>query len=291
MFSAMSTAGPQTSSVSDDLPLGLSGWALILGASSGFGEAIVLELARRGMDIFGVHLDRRSTMPNVERITAEIRSLGRKAVFFNSNAADEQKRKDVCQHIASEAAAAPSPKLRVLVHSLAFGTLRPFVPPVARDGTSAAADLISKPHLDMTCDVMAHSLLYWTQELLSLGLLGRGSRIFAMTSAGGHRVIAQYGAVSAAKAALESHCRQLAFELAPLGITANALCAGVTDTPALRKIPGNEQMITVATERNPARRLTTPQDVAAAVAVLTHPLAGWITGNVINVDGGEDIAG
>ena len=52
------------------LPLGLAGWALILGASSGFGEAIALELARRGMDILGVHLDRRSTMPNVERITA-----------------------------------------------------------------------------------------------------------------------------------------------------------------------------------------------------------------------------
>jgi NAD(P)-dependent dehydrogenase (short-subunit alcohol dehydrogenase family) len=274
-----------------ELPLGLSGWALILGASSGFGEAIALTLARRGMDILGVHLDRRSTMPNVERIIAEIRAMGRKAVFFNSNAADEQKRKDICQHIAAEAAGAPQPKVRVLVHSLAFGTLRPFVPPVGKDGSVAAADLITKTHLDMTCDVMAHSLLYWTQDLLALGLLGRGSRIFAMTSAGGHRVIAQYGAVSAAKASLESHCRQLAFELAPLGITANALCAGVTDTPALRKIPGNEEMIAVATARNPARRLTTPQDVADAVALLSHPTAGWITGNVINVDGGEDIAG
>lgn len=273
------------------LPLGLAGWALILGASSGFGESIALELARRGMDILGVHLDRRSTMPNVERIMAEIRALGRKAVFFNSNAADEQKRKDVCQHISGELAGAAAPKIRVLVHSLAFGTLRPFVPPVASDGSVGAADLISKPHLDMTCDVMAHSLLYWTQDLLALGLLGRGARIFAMTSAGGHRVIPQYGAVSAAKAALESHCRQLAFELAPLGITANALCAGVTDTPALRKIPGNELMIAAATARNPARRLTTPQDVAHAVALLSHPLSGWITGNVINVDGGEDIAG
>ncbi len=291
----MSTSGSETAA-SDvvsaaALPLGLSGWALILGASSGFGEAVALELARRGMDIFGVHLDRRSTMPNVERITAEIRALGRKAVFFNANAADEQKRKDVCEHINTEAGGAALPKVRVLVHSLAFGTLRPFVPPIAKDGSVGVSDLIGKTHLDMTCDVMAHSLLYWTQDLMRLGLLARGSRIFAMTSSGGHRVIPQYGAVSAAKAALESHCRQLAFELAPLGITANALCAGVTDTPALRKIPGNEQMITIATERNPARRLTTPQDVANAVAVLSHPLAGWITGNVINVDGGEDIAG
>jgi NAD(P)-dependent dehydrogenase (short-subunit alcohol dehydrogenase family) len=273
------------------LPLALDGAAVILGASSGFGEAISLELARRGMDIFGVHLDRRSTMPHVEHIVSEIRALGRKALFFNVNAADEDKRKEVADAIARETEGRKEPRVRVLVHSLAFGTLRLFVPPVASDGSGKAADLIGKSHLDMTCDVMAHSLLYWVQDLLGRGLLGAGSRIFAMTSAGGHRVIPQYGAVSAAKAALESHIRQLAYELAGRGITANSICAGVTDTPALRKIPGNEEMIRVAVARNPARRLTTPQDVASTVALLSHPLAGWITGNVINCDGGEDIAG
>jgi enoyl-[acyl-carrier-protein] reductase (NADH) len=65
----------------------------------------------------------------------------------------------------------------------------------------------------------------------------------------------------------------------------------VTDTPALRKIPGNERMIEEAQRRNPSQRLTTTADVAAAVALLSHPMSGWITGNVINVDGGEDIAG
>src|SRR6185436_5677632 len=111
------------------------------------------------------------------------------------------------------------------------------------------AEVIGKSHMDMTSDVMGHSLVYWTQDLLAAGLLGRGSRLFAMTSAGGHRIMPSYGAVSAAKAALESHVRQLAYELAPRGITANALCAGVTDTPALRKIPGNEEMIRVALAR------------------------------------------
>src|SRR5437868_5438890 len=133
--------------------LRLSGFALILGASSGFGEATALELARRGMDVFGVHLDRRATLPNVERIAAAI-------------------------------------------------------------------------------------------------------RVFAMTSAGGHRIMPAYGAVSAAKAALESHVRQLAYELAPRRITANAICAGVTDTPALRKIPGNEKIIETALAHNPSKRLT-----------------------------------
>jgi enoyl-[acyl-carrier protein] reductase III len=269
------------------LALQLDGAALILGASSGFGEAVALELARRGMDIYGVHLDRRSTMPHVENIVGQIRAMGRQVEFFNVNAADEGKRKEVVERLAAATARSRGPSVRVFVHSLAFGTLRPFVPPPG----SESGDLIGKSHIEMTCDVMAHSLLYWTQDLVSRGLLGRGSRIMGMTSAGGHRVIGSYGAVSAAKAALESHIRQLAFELAPRGITANSLCAGVTDTPALRKIPGNEEMVRVATARNPAKRLTTPQDVANAVALLAHPLSAWITGNVINVDGGEDIAG
>ena len=145
--------------------------------------------------------------------------------------------------------------------------------------------------IDMTVDVMAHSLVYWVQELVSANLMEKGGRIFAMTSAGGSRVLPSYGPVSAAKAILESHIRQLAMELAPRRITANALRAGVTDTPALRKIPGHEKLIESARLRNPQGRLTTPQDVAAAVGVLAQLNTYWITGNVIGVDGGEDIVG
>ena len=93
-----------------------------------------------------------------------------------------------------------------------------------------------------------------------------------------------------AKAALESHTRQLALELAPLGIAVNSLRGGVTDTPALRKIPDNEKLIAIATQRNPHHRLTTPADLGGAIVALSHPGADWITGNVINVDGGEEIS-
>ncbi|MEZ5313634.1 MAG: SDR family oxidoreductase [Thermoanaerobaculia bacterium] len=65
---------------------------------------------------------------------------------------------------------------------------------------------------------MANSLVYWTQDLVRAGMLERGGRIFAMTSAGDHVVWKAYGAVSAAKSVLESHIRQLAVELAPAGI-------------------------------------------------------------------------
>ncbi len=258
-------------------------WALILGASSGFGRAVALELATLGMHIVGVHLDRKSTLPNVDRLVADIRARGREAFFFNVNAADAEKRREVVDALQAKFQAHGAPAtIRVLLHSLAFGTLKRFV-------TDTRADAVSKAQVDMTLDVMANSLVYWVQELLARGLMDSGGRIFAMTSAGGARVWATYGAVSAAKAALESHVRQLALELAPLGITANAIMAGVTDTPALRKIPGSDEMLTLAQRKNPSGRLTTPQDVADAIGLLSHPKSHWLTGNVICVDGGEFI--
>ncbi len=257
-------------------------WALILGASSGFGEATSLELARSGYDIIGVHLDRKATLPHVEEVIAGIRAAGRQAVFFNVNAADPERRVEVLARAQEEARKGGT--VGVLLHSLAFGNLRPYI-------AENPQDAITEAQMDMTLAVMAHSLVYWVQDLVHTGLMRRGGKIFAMTSAGGTRVLPNYGAVSAAKAALESHIRQLAMELAPRGIAVNAIRAGVTDTPALRKIPGHELIAENAMNRNPSGRLTTPEDVARAIAALCLPGTEWITGNVIGVDGGEDIVG
>lgn len=258
-----------------------NGWVTILGASSGFGEAAALAFAEAGHDVFGVHLDRRSGLTHVAEIVEQIEHQGRRAHFFNVNAADPDKRADVVAEMREIAGDAP---VRMLLHSLAFGTLKPFI-------AEEAKGALARSQMDMTLDVMAHTLVYWTQELHRAGLLARGSKIYAMTSAGDRIVWKAYGAVSAAKCALESHVRQLAVELAPEGITANAIKAGVTDTPALRKIPGNEAIVEGARQRNPAGRLTTPEDVARCLVALSAPGTEWMTGNVIQVDGGEDVAG
>jgi enoyl-[acyl-carrier protein] reductase III len=260
----------------------MADWALILGASSGFGEATSLALAKSGFNILGVHLDRRATLPNVQRIVHNIEALGQRAEFFNVNAADAEKRQEVLDHAAKLLQEDGNGRIRVLLHSLAFGTLKPFL-------SDNPEDSLTKAQMDMTLDIMAHSLVYWVQSLVWRNLMGQGGRIYAMTSAGSTRIFPTYGAVSAAKAALESHIRQLAYELAPLGITINAIRAGVTDTPALRKIPGHEKMAEVAAARNPMGRMTTPADVAAAIAVLCQEGTHWMTGTVIGVDGGEDI--
>jgi enoyl-[acyl-carrier protein] reductase III len=254
-------------------------WALILGASSGFGAASGLALARSGFNIVGVHLDRKATVANAEKVANEIQEMGRQALFFNINAADPLRRSEVIQ-ACREAVAVSG--IQVFLHSLAFGTLKPYL-------DADAGSIIKAADMNMTLDVMAHSLVYWIQDLLGSGLLRRGSKVFAMTSAGAHRVWPAYGAVSAAKAALESHVRQLAVELANCGVSVNAIQAGVTDTPAARRIPGSTQMFSCALEANPGKRLTTPNDVADILVSLSLCESTWATGNVIRVDGGEDL--
>jgi len=258
-------------------------WGLVIGSSSGFGEATSLELARAGLNIFGVHFDRRSAVAHVSEIIDQIKGLGRDVQFFNINAADAVKRSDALNQMAEHwKQKGGDHSVKVVLHSVAFGSLQPYL------SENAEAQL-TQAQIEMTLDVMGSNLVYWVQELMRRKMMRSGGRVYAMTSAGGHSVIPNYGAVSAAKAVLESHIRQLAFELMPCGITANAIQAGVTITPGSSKIPGIDKLAEFARMRNPGGRLTTPQDVASAIAALMDDRTQWMTGNVIRVDGGEDI--
>jgi len=257
-------------------------YALILGSSSGFGKATAIELAKKGYNIFGVHLDMGSNKKLALELVEEIKSYGVECIFYNVNAADDSKRQEVIADIKEIFSKKENPRLRVLLHSLAFGAIRPLF-------DDDYNNMVNKKQIEMTMDVMANSLVYWVQDIFRAKLFAENSRIFALTSVGSERAMSHYGSISAAKAALEAYIRQMAVELAKYKINANAICAGLTDTPASQKIPGFSGMLNHAKEHNPYNRNTQPEDVAHTISMLANEEFYWINGQVIKVDGGESI--
>lgn len=307
-------------------------WALILGGSSGFGLATAKRLARGGLNVLIVHRDRRGAMkdiqPHFDELAATAAANGLGFHTWNADAIAPDKRSETIDSIAE--AIGPDGRIRVLLHSIAFGNLK-LIAPEKVDARTAGPNLAARLGVDpeklteiadelfeagedglhpltsqpvypdtsyldeedfgRTILAMGTSLLGWTQELFSRGLFAPDTRIFGMTSEGNEVAWKGYAAVSAAKVSLESLARSIAIEFAPYGVRCNIIQAGVTDTPALRAIPGSDQLKSQARLRNPGGRLTTPEDVAGVIYLLSLPEASWINGELIRVDGGEHISG
>ena len=266
--------------------------------------------------------------PHFDELGEIVAEHGRAFHSWNADAISADKRSETIDDIAGRIGS--EGRVKVLLHSIAFGNLKLIAPEkvesrtagpnlAARLGVDASklteiADelfeagedglhpLTSQPaypdssYLDeedfgRTILAMGTSLLGWTQELFARGLFANDARIFGLTSEGNEVAWKGYAAVSAAKVSLEALARSIALEFGPHGIRCNVIQAGVTNTPALRAIPGSDQLKSQARLRNPGGRLTTPEDVAGVIYLLSQDEAGWINGELIRVDGGEHISG
>ncbi|MEO9513301.1 MAG: SDR family oxidoreductase [Flavobacteriaceae bacterium] len=256
----------------------LSKWALILGGSSGLGLATAKKLAKEGFHLLLVHRDRRSDLEAIANAFQEITAKSSMLHSFNVDATNALKRDTLIQEIS---AIIKGEKIDVLVHSIAKGNLKPM---------AAENDItLGNQDFHLTIDAMAISLYDWVNALEQKKLLAEDTRVISFTSEGNSKAWSNYAAVSAAKVALEAITRNIALEYAAVGIRANCIQAGVTDTRSLNMIPNNELLKQQSIQRNPNKRLTTPEDVANAVYLLTMDEAKWITGTVIKVDGGESL--
>ncbi len=303
-------------------------WALILGGSGGFGLATAEKLAKHGMNLCIVHRDRRGAMARITPRFEALKDHGIELMTFNVDALGDEGRQTVLHQLETKLSDSDG-KIRLLLHSIAFGNLKPLtryqndlshisaIQAVAsecsiHDDTLQRAvnqafehgatalhlvsdppeygdTLIDKEDFTHTIHAMGSSIVEWVQDIFHSNLFADDARVLSLTSEGNTIAWKGYAAVSAAKAVLESVTRAIAVEFAPYGIRANVIQAGVTDTPALRMIPGNKRIKAHSKLRNPFGRLTTPEDVANVICLLCTDEAAWINGTLLCADGGERV--
>lgn len=254
-------------------------WTIILGGSSGLGLASAKKLAQHGMNICIIHRNPRTEMEQIGLEFEAIKSEGIQFINFNADLLNLQKQTEILEQIKNKLGSNGS--IRCLLHSIAKGNLKSMA---GKEPTLANDDFIT------TLNAMAVSLYDWAKAIYTAGLFSEDARVLSFTSEGSTKSWQHYGAVSAAKAALEAISRNIALEFAPSGIRSNCIQAGITDTASLRMIPGHEQIIDFTLQRNPFHRLTQPKDVANVVYLLCKNEASWINGAVIPVNGGEHIS-
>jgi len=241
--------------------------ALVTGASRGIGKDIALELAGRGADVAFNYLRSHTAAAETQ---SEVEALGVRCLKVKAHLGDAVKITALFEQVGEEFG-----RLDILVNNAASGVQRP------------AAELEEK-HWDWTFDVNAKAP--WLCSIEASRLMSDGGSIVNITSQGSQRVMKDYFSVGTSKAALEAVTRYLAVELAPKGISVNAISGGLVETGALDHFENREGMM-AAGQSNPVGRMVTGRDIARVVAFLCGPDAAMIRGQVIVVDGGYTLMG
>lgn len=241
--------------------------ALVTGAGRGIGRAIALRLAQAGADVV---INYHRNVAPAEETAAMVRNLGCRALVLLANLSKPE-------HIDA------------LFDSIGetFGGLDIFVSNAA-SGFNHPAMQQKVTGWDWTMNVNARAFLLAAQRAVPLMEKRGGGQIVAISSPGSTRVMPDYVAVGASKAALESLTRYLAVELAPLNIVVNAVAPGLVLTDALKHFAVLDDPLVIerAIATTPAGRVVTPEDVAELVAFLCSPAAFMIRGQTIVIDGG-----
>ena len=248
--------------------------ALVTGGSRGIGRGIALKLAEAGAQVaIHYYVNQAAAKETLERV----RKHGADGILVQ---ADVTRMDDVHRMFAEV--------------RQAFGSLDVFV----ANARPEAAQFYQKP-MEITLEAWDHAMDSQAKAFLlavrdAAGLMSTGGRIIAITYA----PAAQRGtwqpfvAMGSAKAALESLVRYFAVALAPRGITVNSVSPGLTDDSVLNSF-GQAAVDTArawhASGWTPMGRIGTPADIGSAVALLCSPDAGWITGQLIHVDGGASL--
>ena len=236
--------------------------ALVTGASQGIGRACALALAKAGAH---VALAARNEAKLVE-VAAEITAAGGTAAVFSLDVANEES-----IHAGAKAVLAHFGKVEILVNNAG----------ITRDTLSMR---MKRADWDAVLTTNLTGAFLLTQAMMSSMLKSRWGRIVNITSVVGQTGQAGQANYAASKAGLIGLTKSLARELASRNITVNAVAPGYIETPMTDVL--NEQQRSAMTTQIPLARAGTPEDIAHAVAFLASDNASYITGHVLDVNGG-----
>jgi len=242
--------------------------ALVTGASRGIGAAIARELGAAGATVV---VNYASSPAAAEAVVAEITAAGGKAWSHQANVADEEQVEAMVKAVQEKEG-----RLDVLVNNAG----------ITRDGLlmrMKSADWKSVIDLNLT------GVFLCTRAVSRSMLKARSGRIINITSVVGSAGNAGQMNYAAAKAGVAGMSRALAREIGSRNITVNCIAPGFIDTDMTKAL--TEQQVAALLQQIPAGRFGTPEDIAASVAFLASPQAGYITGTTLHVNGGMYMSG
>jgi glucose 1-dehydrogenase len=253
--------------MSDSPSLKLAGKvALVTGSGQGIGQAIAIRLAEEGADIV---VDDRVIGESAQQTVDAIQKLGRRVVTVQgdlSNTADDRR-------VISEAVAQLG-KIDILVNNA---------------GVEKRADFwdVTEQEFDFVVNINLRGTFFITQDFVNhLRATNRPGRIINISSVHEELPFPHFASYCATKGALKMLCRNLAVELAPLGITVNNVAPGAIETPINKSLLSNPDLLKMLIGKIPLGRLGTPGDVAGLVSFLASDDAAYITASTFFVDGG-----
>jgi 2-hydroxycyclohexanecarboxyl-CoA dehydrogenase len=237
--------------------------AIVTGAGQGIGRGIALALAAAGADVAIFEVNGAAA----KDVAAEITAIGRRALTFEADVTDL-----AAVTAATAQVAAAWSRLDVLVNNVGWTPNEPF------------ADSAPETWRRIV-DVNYLAALNCTRAALSVMVPRRGGRIISIASDAARVGTPREAVYAGAKAAIIGFSKSLAAEVAKHGITVNVVSPATVDTPLLRGMLRPDQ-IERRQQANPMGRLGTPEDIAAAVVFFASPRAGYVTGQVLSVNGG-----